>query len=298
MRGMHRATRRSLPGTLRFRIPQANMVWQPTRSRRSINDCRTKNKHQRTRTQSSQEIFYEWSDSPRHHRREPRSTELIPTRRMPVPHLQKRRHKVTSTWTAVAPSSNQSHTNNGLVPTSSGYRNTNTSYSSTNYGSSSSSAQASSAYERSGASMSSRYIVPPSQQQHSCRAVPVSTKSRQRRQHQQHAASHTKRKHHVPSPQAKALILLTHVIRTLPAMVQDASQLKNEKRNDPNAFRASSLVFNGESSSGRASPSGSAAGDGHKRTSTRSSCRKSTQGATHGVEESKSVFFTGSAGNR
>lgn len=81
--------------------------------------------------------------------------------------------------------------------------------------------------------------------------------------------------------------------------MKTASQLRNERRNDPDAFRASSLVSKkGESNSGRASPSAvaSSEADGKKRVNKIFLSQEQRKVLHMVVEEGKNVFFTGSAG--
>ena len=79
---------------------------------------------------------------------------------------------------------------------------------------------------------------------------------------------------------------------SLPWM-KTASQLKNERRNDPTAYQASSLI-----STGRASPSaqGSSASDAKKNVNKIFLSQEQRKVLQMVVEESKNVFFTGSAG--
>lgn len=242
--------------------------------------------------QSSQEVFYEWSDSPSP---PPKTARLIPQNAdsdkenaVSAP-LEKKIKSSTSSCNA-STAMRPAQSSNGFVSASTVARNS-------NYNGGNASTSAYSSFSRSDASMSYRPSSHPSRsndlatqfsydrnQTRNGRSTVGDAVSQQRPGSSGSGASNSStRASSAPS---------------LPWM-KTASQLRNERRNDPDAFRASSLVSTiAEPNSGRASPAASVSSEagGKKGVNKIFLSQEQRRVLQMVVDEGKNVFFTGSAG--
>ncbi|SOV03587.1 related to PIF1 - DNA helicase involved in mitochondrial DNA repair and telomere length control [Ustilago sp. UG-2017a] len=242
---------------------------------------------------SSQEVFYEWSDSPSPPAKSAKltlpSADSDKENAVSAPPEKKVKADTTSYDTPAA--MRPAQPSNGFVSASTVARNS--SYSS----SSSASASTHSSFGRPEASMSHRTSSHPS------RSNDLATQfsyDRNQARNGPIAASNGVIQQRTGSSGSGAFSssFRTSSAPSMPWM-KTASQLRNERRNDPDAFRASSLVSKkGESNSGRASPSAvaSSEADGKKGVNKIFLSQEQRKVLHMVVEEGKNVFFTGSAG--
>ncbi|CDR99144.1 related to PIF1-DNA helicase involved in mitochondrial DNA repair and telomere length control [Sporisorium scitamineum] len=254
---------------------------------------------------SSQEIFYEWSDSPspplRNAESRPHSTDSDKENGGSAPPEKKAKAATASSFEASS-STRTAQSQTGFVSASSIQR-------TSNYGFGNAAAVSNSGYSRSGAGSSSR---PPAQsyaQSYSRPSIHPSMSTDLAKQFsydRNQARNGTATGAYGPSsaslpPSATASSSAYARTSSAPSLswFKTASQLKNEKRNDPTAYQASSLVSStGQPSSGRASPSAAATSalDTKKNVNKIFLSQEQRKVLQMVVEEGKNVFFTGSAG--
>ncbi|SJX62951.1 related to PIF1-DNA helicase involved in mitochondrial DNA repair and telomere length control [Sporisorium reilianum f. sp. reilianum] len=247
---------------------------------------------------SSQEIFYEWSDSPspplRNKELKPQGTGSDKENGGSAPPPEKKAKPATASFEASS-STRTAQPHTGFVSASSIQRNS-------NYGSGSAAPGWNSGYSHPSAGPSNR---PPVQSYsrpyapHPSMSSNLATQfSYDRNQARNGPITNTFGPSSAGVPSSNAYARTS----SAPSLswMKTASQLKNEKRNDPTAYQASSLVSStGQPNTGRASPSpaaGSSAVDGKKNVNKIFLSQEQRKVLHMVVEEGKNVFFTGSAG--
>ncbi|KAJ1032924.1 hypothetical protein NDA16_000203 [Ustilago loliicola] len=242
--------------------------------------------------QSSQEEFYEWSDSPSPPAKAakliPHSADSDKENVVSAP-PEKKVKASTGSYNASA-ATRPAQPSNGFVSASTVARNS-------NYNGGSASTSAYSSFGRSDASTYNRTSSHPSRSNDL--ATQFSYDRNQTRAGSSNVADGVSQQRPGSSGSgASSSSTRTSSAPSLPWM-KTASQLKNERRNNPDAFRASSLVStSGEPSSGRASPAAGASAEtnGSKGVNKIFLSQEQRKVLQMVVDEGKNVFFTGSAG--
>ncbi|EST05467.1 DNA helicase Pif1 like protein [Kalmanozyma brasiliensis GHG001] len=294
----------SAPPVVRSALGSLKRTWSGNQQDLGSSAASTTSSKSAVAPQSSQEIFYEWSDSPsppqRHATLNKQSTDSDKENGSSAPPGKKSKSAVDVAVASIPAKAAQPQT--GFVPASTIAR-------SSNYNSSGNSAPynaGSAPYNGSrpsqGYANRQQYNAPsyPRQNSHPSMSTDLATqfsydRNQARNGSSANASGSSRLTIPPPSSGPSNAYARTSSAPSMPWM-KTASQLKNERRNDPDAYQASSLIA---SSSSRASPSAipSGAQNEKKQEVNKIFLSQEQRKVLHMVvEEGKNVFFTGSAG--